>query len=109
MMTAFAGMSETVVKLVGLAVTMSGNRGRDRDGEVAVRGNSNLRLGTLAPFCTGACSASQPDYHAPNSRSSPSQARMRVAQCADRRRIGHRQGLGGELFGRRHGRRADAQ
>src|SRR6266542_6209674 len=53
MVTAFAGTSETVVKLIGLAVTMSGNRGRDRDGEVAVRGNLNLRLGTLAPFCTG--------------------------------------------------------
>ena len=53
MMTAFAGMSESAVKLVGLAVTIPGNRGRNRDGEVAVRGNSNLRLGTQAPFCSG--------------------------------------------------------
>ena len=40
------------------------------------------------PFVQGACGASQPDYHATNSRSSPSQARMRVAQRPDRRRIG---------------------
>ena len=53
MMTAFAGMSKTAVRLVGLAVTMPGNRARDRGGDVAVRGNSNLRPGTLAPFCSG--------------------------------------------------------
>ena len=53
MMTALAAMSETAVKWVGLAVTMPGNRARDRGGDVAVRGNSNLRLGTLDPFCSG--------------------------------------------------------
>jgi hypothetical protein len=42
MMTASAGMSEIAVRLVGTAVTVLGNRGRDRGGDVAVRGNSNL-------------------------------------------------------------------
>ena len=53
MLIAFADTSEIAVKVVGAAVTMPGNRGRDRGGEVAVRGNSNLRPGTLAPFCSG--------------------------------------------------------
>ena len=32
---------------------MPGLRARDCGGDVAVRGNSNLRPGTLAPFCSG--------------------------------------------------------